>query len=69
MRRLRVSAHQNLVNFGDPVLINTAFQYHIFEYLWPELEVNYEYWPNGEHEGLSQVLLTPSRFPSFQTRP
>jgi hypothetical protein len=53
------TAHQNLVNFGDPVLINTAFQYHIFEYLWPELEVNYEYWPNGEHQHLSQVLLTP----------
>jgi hypothetical protein len=53
------TAHQNLVNFGDPVLVNVAFQYHIFEYLWPELEVNYEYWPNGEHEGLSQVLLTP----------
>src|SRR5215470_6918524 len=53
------TAHQNLVNFGDPVLINTAFQYHIFEYLWPQLEVNYEYWPNGEHQHLSQVLLTP----------
>ena len=23
------------------------------------MEVNYEYWPNGEHQGLSQVLITP----------
>jgi len=46
-------------NFGDPILWNTAFQYHFLEYFWPELEVNYEYWPNGTHSGLSQVLLTP----------
>ena len=54
-------------NFGDPVLWNTTFQYHFLQYFWPELEVNYEYWPNGEHSGLSQVLLTPGivfgRFP------
>jgi hypothetical protein len=52
-------AATTLSNFGDPVLWNTTFQYHLFQYLWPELEVNYEYWPNGEHAGLSQVLLTP----------
>jgi hypothetical protein len=49
----------NIANFGDPILWNTAFQYHFMEYFWPELEVNYEYWPNGEHQGLNQVLLTP----------
>jgi hypothetical protein len=56
-----------LSNFGTPILWNTAFQYHFMQYFWPELEVNYEYWPNGEHVGLSQVLLTPGiifgRFP------
>jgi hypothetical protein len=46
-------------DFGDPFLWNTTFQYHLSQYLWPELEVNYEYWPNGEHQGLSQVMLTP----------
>ncbi len=54
-------------NFGDPILWNTAFQYHFMTYFWPELEVNYEYWPNGTHQNLSQVLLTPGiifgRFP------
>jgi hypothetical protein len=53
------TAAVNLANFGDPILWNTTFQYHLMEYFWPELEVNYEYWPNGEHQGLSQVLLTP----------
>ena len=46
-------------NFGDPVLWNTTFQYHLWQYFWPALEVNYEYWPNGTHAGLNQVLLTP----------
>jgi hypothetical protein len=48
-----------LSNFGDPILWNTTFQYHFFEYFWPELEVNYEYWPNGTHAGWNQVMLTP----------
>jgi hypothetical protein len=46
-------------SFGDPVLADVAFQYHIFEYLWPELEVNYHFWPNGIHESLNQVLIAP----------
>lgn len=45
--------------YGNPILFNTTFQYHLLQYLWPEVEVNYEYYPNGEHAGLSQVLLTP----------
>jgi hypothetical protein len=61
------SAATNMTNFGDPFLWNTTFQYHFLQYFWPEMEVNYEYWPNGEHSGTSQVLLTPGiifgRFP------
>lgn len=53
------TASVNMTNFGDPFLWNTTFQYRFMQYFWPELEVNYEYWPNGEHQGLSQVLLTP----------
>lgn len=45
--------------FGDPLLANVALQYHAFNYFWPELEVNYTYWPSGLHEGLDQVLITP----------
>ena len=46
-------------SFGDPISWNTTFQYQFMQYFWPELEVNYVYWPNGEHGGLNQVLLTP----------
>ncbi len=49
-----------LQRLGSPVTFNTAFQYHIPEFfLWPEFETNYTWWPNGEHEGESQLFLTP----------
>jgi hypothetical protein len=46
-------------NFGDPVIWNTAFQYHFWKYFWPAVEVSYTYYPNGQHAGYNQVLLTP----------
>jgi hypothetical protein len=48
-----------LQRLGMPVASNTAFQYRLFRFFWPEFEVNYTWWPNGEHEGLNQVFLTP----------
>ncbi len=55
---------------GTPLQMNTAFQYRLIKVLWPELDVNYTYWPNGEHTGLNQVFLTPSfmigRLPIWQ---
>ena len=44
---------------GTPVLFNTAFQYRVMKYFWPEVEANYTYWPDGVHEGLNQLFLTP----------
>jgi hypothetical protein len=46
-------------NFGDPVIWNTAFQYHFWKYFWPAMEVSYTYYPNGQHASYNQVLLTP----------
>lgn len=48
-----------LQRLGMPVAWNTAFQYRLFKFFWPEFEVNYTWWPNGEREGQTQVLLTP----------
>ena len=48
-----------LQRLGMPVAWNTALQYHIYKLFWPEFEVNYTWWPNGEREGQTQVLLTP----------
>jgi len=66
-------AEINRTNFGVPILWNTTFQYHFLQYFWPELEVNAEYWPNGEHGGLTQISLTPGiimgRFKIGQSTP
>jgi len=48
-----------LQRIGMPVGWNTAFQYRIFKFFWPEFEANYTWWPNGEREGETQVYLTP----------
>ena len=48
-----------LQRLGMPLAWNTAFQYRFFKYFWPEFEVNYTWWPNGEREGQTQVFLTP----------
>ncbi len=56
---------------GSPLLWNTTFQYHIEQFfLWPEVETNYTWWPNGERVGKSQLFLTPGvilgRFPVWK---
>ena len=48
-----------LQRLGMPLAWNTTFQYRVFKYFWPEFEVNYTWWPNGEREGQTQVFLTP----------
>jgi hypothetical protein len=46
---------------GSPYSSNTAFQYRVWKFFWPEFEVNFTHWPNGEHErnGQNQLYLTP----------
>jgi hypothetical protein len=56
-----------VARLGWPIVWNTAFQYHIFKYLWPEVETNYTWFAKGEHTGKNQLFLTPAlllgRFP------
>jgi hypothetical protein len=44
---------------GTPVLYNTAFQYRVIKKLWPEVEVNAIFLPNGPKAGNTQVFLSP----------
>jgi hypothetical protein len=44
---------------GTPIAWNTTFQYHLLDYLWPEVELNYTYWPNGDRNGINQLYITP----------
>jgi hypothetical protein len=44
---------------GTPLAWNTAVQYRVLRKLWPELEVNSTFWPNGARSGKKQVFVTP----------
>ena len=48
-----------LGRLGTPLAWNTAFQYRLIRKLWPELEVNSTFWPNGSRSGKNQVFFTP----------
>ena len=55
--------------FGEPVLVNVAAQYHLFDVLWPEVELNSTWWPDGVKEGKIQSLVTIGAiFGRFQIR-
>lgn len=46
---------------GTPVAYNMAFQYRVLRKLWPEVEVNTTFWPNGSAklDGEKQVFISP----------
>ena len=44
---------------GTPLLTNAVLQYRVLKVIWPALEVNYTYWPNGPDRGKNQVFLLP----------
>jgi hypothetical protein len=47
-----------LHTLGSPVTWNTAFQGHLLEKLWPEVETTYTYFKNGPNDGRSQLSIT-----------
>ena len=50
----------NLDKLGGQLATNVAFQYHLFEYFWSELELNDTYWFNGPRRGFDQLFLSPN---------
>jgi hypothetical protein len=42
-----------------PLNWNTAFQYRVMRYFWPELEFNYTWFTLGENTGKNQLFITP----------
>jgi hypothetical protein len=44
---------------GHPVQNNVALQYHIRPLVWPQIEANWTWFPDGQRGGLNQVFLTP----------
>lgn len=56
---------------GMPLTFNTALQYRVLKKIWPELEFNYTWWPNGERTGQNSLIITPGvifgRLPIWRT--
>jgi hypothetical protein len=51
---------RNQSTYGTVWSTNIAFQYHLYEYFWPEFEINHTWWATGnERGGKNQVFLTP----------
>jgi hypothetical protein len=48
----------NFDKLGAQLSTNVAFQYHLLEYFWPEVELNNTYWVNGVRGGLDQLFLS-----------
>lgn len=46
---------------GTPVAYNLALQYRVLRKLWPEVEVNSTFWPNGSPtlDGKKQTFISP----------
>lgn len=44
---------------GRPILWNTAAQYKVAKYFWPEIESNATYFKGGSNDGKTQEFLTP----------
>lgn len=44
---------------GDALVGNLAFQYHVADFFWPELEFNTTHFIGGQRSGLTQVFVTP----------
>jgi hypothetical protein len=51
------TSHTNTI--GHAIAFNTAFQYHVFEKLWPEVEINSTFWKDGTQDGKKQTFITP----------
>ncbi len=49
----------NVSTLGNQAQTNIAFQYHVGQLFWPELEVNWTYYGGGQRNGLNQIYLTP----------
>ncbi|HEX4026652.1 MAG TPA: hypothetical protein VHX18_03465 [Rhizomicrobium sp.] len=49
----------NVHVLGQQIQSNTAFQYHLDTVFWPQVEVNWIYYADGQRAGLNQVYLTP----------
>ncbi|MFZ0799084.1 MAG: hypothetical protein WAM98_14970, partial [Terriglobales bacterium] len=49
----------NTAAIGRNLLWNNTFQYRIFRKIWPEVELNFTHYYQGEHSGYQVLYATP----------
>jgi hypothetical protein len=49
----------NVAAIGRNLVWNNTLQYRVFKRFWPETEINYTHYYQGEHSGHTLVYLTP----------
>ncbi len=53
---------------GRPVAWNTAAEYHLAKYFWPEAEFNATYFHGGPNDGRTQAFMTPGLLAAHKLR-
>lgn len=59
-----LSGNQAAHNFGKPLLANMLAQYKLWDYVWPEVELNFTWWMDGPRQGNT---VTSARAPGRRT--
>lgn len=54
---------------GRPVAWNTAAQFHVARFFWPETEFNATYFHGGPNDGKKQLFVTPGLLAAHKLRP
>jgi len=54
---------------GRPVAWNTAAEYRLAKYFWPETEFNATYFHGGPNDGRTQAFITPGLMAAHKLRP
>ena len=49
----------HLDTIGHALAWNNSFQYHVWQRLWPEFEINSTFYKDGANDGRKQTFLTP----------
>jgi hypothetical protein len=57
--QIPLSGNQFARNYGDPIIANVTAQYQLWQYVWPEFELNFSWWPDGLRQGNGQLFVTP----------
>jgi hypothetical protein len=60
---------EDAAKLGRSIAWNTAAQFHVEKYFWPEVELNSTFFKGGANDGKSQVFATPGMLYARKLKP